>query len=76
MQSIRSWLGQLPPEVAEQLAYRNAERLFGNPNVWPDATHDCYVRYLSTHSYRDGCEEQKAAAGDYRIFFATNDWQG
>jgi predicted TIM-barrel fold metal-dependent hydrolase len=30
MQSVRSWLDQLPREVAEQLAYRNAERLFGN----------------------------------------------
>ncbi len=26
---IRGWLAQLPPEVAEQLAYGNAERLFG-----------------------------------------------
>jgi hypothetical protein len=26
---IRGWLGQLPPEVADKLAYGNAERLFG-----------------------------------------------
>jgi predicted TIM-barrel fold metal-dependent hydrolase len=26
---IRGWLGQLPPPVAEQLAYRNAGQLFG-----------------------------------------------
>lgn len=31
MQAIRHWLGQLPHEVAEQLAYRNGERLFGKP---------------------------------------------
>ncbi len=31
MQIIRSWLAQLPQEVAEQIAYRNAGRLFGNP---------------------------------------------
>jgi predicted TIM-barrel fold metal-dependent hydrolase len=31
MQSIRSWLNQLPRDVAEHIAYRNAERLFGNP---------------------------------------------
>jgi hypothetical protein len=31
MQSIRSWLDQLPRDVAEFIAYRNAERLFGNP---------------------------------------------
>lgn len=24
----RRWLGQLPPEAAEQIAWRNAERLF------------------------------------------------
>lgn len=30
MQQIRSWLGQLPPEVAAQIAYRNGERLFGS----------------------------------------------
>jgi hypothetical protein len=29
MQQIRTWLGQLPPEVAAQIAYRNGERLFG-----------------------------------------------
>jgi hypothetical protein len=29
MQRIRSWLHQLPREVAEHIAYRNAERLFG-----------------------------------------------
>jgi hypothetical protein len=31
MQAIRSWLRELPQEVAEQIAHRNAERLFGNP---------------------------------------------
>jgi predicted TIM-barrel fold metal-dependent hydrolase len=31
MQSVRSWLDQLPRDVAERIAYRNAERLFGNP---------------------------------------------
>jgi predicted TIM-barrel fold metal-dependent hydrolase len=31
MQSVRSWLNQLPHDVAERIAYRNAERLFGNP---------------------------------------------
>jgi len=31
MQSVRGWLGQLPREVAEQIAYGNAERLFGHP---------------------------------------------
>jgi hypothetical protein len=31
MQQIRTWLGQLPPEVAAQIAYRNGERLFGSP---------------------------------------------
>jgi len=31
MQSVRGWLGQLPREVAEQIAYGNAERLFGPP---------------------------------------------
>jgi hypothetical protein len=31
MQSVRRWLDQLPRAVAEQLAYRNAERLFGQP---------------------------------------------
>jgi hypothetical protein len=31
MQSVRSWLGQLPRDVAERIAYRNAERLFGKP---------------------------------------------
>lgn len=31
MQSIRSWLSQLSPEITEQIVYRNAERLFGNP---------------------------------------------
>jgi Amidohydrolase len=28
MQVIRGWLGQLPREIAEQIAHRNAERLF------------------------------------------------
>jgi hypothetical protein len=31
MQSVRGWLAQLPPEVAAQIASRNAERLFGKP---------------------------------------------
>jgi hypothetical protein len=31
MQSIRSWLNELPREVAEQIAHRNAERLFTGP---------------------------------------------
>ena len=31
MQAIRGWLGELPREVAEQIAHRNAERLFGSP---------------------------------------------
>jgi len=30
-QATRGWLGQLPREVAEQIAYRNGERLFGRP---------------------------------------------
>jgi predicted TIM-barrel fold metal-dependent hydrolase len=28
---IRGWLGQLPHDVAERIAYQNAERLFGSP---------------------------------------------
>ena len=28
MAAYRDWLGQLPREVAEMIAYRNAERLF------------------------------------------------
>jgi hypothetical protein len=31
MGAIRGWLGQLPREVAEQIAHRNAERLFPGP---------------------------------------------
>jgi hypothetical protein len=31
MQVVRAWLGQLPPEVAGEIAYGNAERLFGSP---------------------------------------------
>jgi hypothetical protein len=31
MRATRRWLDQLPREVAEQIAYRNAERLFGTP---------------------------------------------
>lgn len=31
MQAIRGWLNQLPRHVAEQIAHRNAERLFGTP---------------------------------------------
>ena len=29
--ATRRWLGQLPRDVAEQIAYRNGERLFGRP---------------------------------------------
>jgi hypothetical protein len=31
MQTVRGWLDELPREVAEQIAYRNGERLFGGP---------------------------------------------
>jgi hypothetical protein len=31
MADVQVWLRQLPREVAEQIAYRNAERLFGTP---------------------------------------------
>ena len=31
MRDIRAWLGQLPPEVAEKIAWRNGERLFPAP---------------------------------------------
>jgi predicted TIM-barrel fold metal-dependent hydrolase len=31
MQTIRSWLNELPREVAAQIAHRNAERLFSGP---------------------------------------------
>jgi hypothetical protein len=31
MQQTRHWLAQLPRDAAEQLAFRNAERLFGTP---------------------------------------------
>jgi Amidohydrolase len=31
MQEVRGWLDQLPRDVAERIAYHNAERLFGNP---------------------------------------------
>ena len=31
MQSVRRWLEQLPRDVAEGIAYRNAARLFGDP---------------------------------------------
>jgi len=31
MQFMRGWLKQLPHDVAERIAYRNAERLFGSP---------------------------------------------
>ena len=31
MQTTRRWLDQLPHNVAEQIAYRNGERLFGTP---------------------------------------------
>jgi hypothetical protein len=29
--ALRSWLGQLPPDVAEKLAYRNAQKFVGQP---------------------------------------------
>jgi hypothetical protein len=29
MRDYRAWLGQLPPDVAEKIAWRNGERLFG-----------------------------------------------
>jgi len=31
MRETRHWLGQLPPEVAERIAHRNADRLFPGP---------------------------------------------
>jgi hypothetical protein len=31
MAAVQAWLAQLPRDVAEQIAYRNAERLFGAP---------------------------------------------
>lgn len=31
MHFVRGWLGQLPRDVAEQIAYRNGERLLGSP---------------------------------------------
>jgi hypothetical protein len=31
MQATRNWLGQLPGDVAERIAHRNAERLFRSP---------------------------------------------
>ena len=31
MRTTRGWLSQLPRDVAEQIAYRNGERLFGSP---------------------------------------------
>jgi len=31
MREIRNWLGQLPPDVAERIAHRNADRLFPGP---------------------------------------------
>jgi predicted TIM-barrel fold metal-dependent hydrolase len=31
MRTTRNWLGQLPSDVAERIAHRNAERLFRNP---------------------------------------------
>lgn len=31
IQSVRNWLNQLPRDVTELIAYRNAERLFGKP---------------------------------------------
>jgi predicted TIM-barrel fold metal-dependent hydrolase len=31
MRTVHNWLGQLPGDVAERIAHRNAERLFPNP---------------------------------------------
>lgn len=31
LDGFRAWLRQLPPDVAERIAYRNADRLFGSP---------------------------------------------
>lgn len=31
MPAIRAWLAQLPADIAEQVAYRNADQLFGKP---------------------------------------------
>lgn len=31
LDGFRAWLRQLPPEVAEKIAYRNAERLAAGP---------------------------------------------
>ena len=34
MDEYRAWLAELPREVAEQIAFRNAERLFGRTNMF------------------------------------------
>jgi hypothetical protein len=34
MDEYRAWLAELPREVAEQIAFRNAERLFGPTNLF------------------------------------------
>jgi len=34
MDAYRAWLAELPREVAEQIAFRNAERLFGPTNLF------------------------------------------
>ena len=34
MDEYRAWLAELPREVAEQIAFRNAERLFGRANLF------------------------------------------
>jgi hypothetical protein len=31
MRDVQVWLGQLPPEVAEQIAFKNGDRLFPAP---------------------------------------------
>jgi hypothetical protein len=31
MAAVRTWLRQLPPELAQAIAWRNAERLLGSP---------------------------------------------
>jgi hypothetical protein len=31
MRQVRAWLGQLPPAIAEKIAYRNGDRLFPAP---------------------------------------------
>ena len=35
MAAVRTWLRQLPPELAQAIAWRNAERLLGTANPTP-----------------------------------------